>query len=75
MTRRRSDIEAENHETEGLAELLEFRLHAIALVLTGIVLAMRLVAGRQDLTPTAESWQNASVDEPGAEAPPSWVRD
>ncbi len=53
MIRRQRDIDTQNHEVEKLAERLELRLHAIALILTAVVLAMRLVAGRQDLTSEA----------------------
>jgi hypothetical protein len=50
MFRRQKDIDARNREMEALAERWELRIHAIALALTAVVLAMRLVAGRQDLT-------------------------
>jgi hypothetical protein len=50
MIRRQKDIDAQNREMEQLAERWELRIHAIALTLTAVVLAMRLVAGRQDLT-------------------------
>jgi hypothetical protein len=57
MFRRQKDIDARNREMEALAERWELRIHAIALTLTAIVLAMRLVAGRQDLTSDA-GWED-----------------
>ena len=60
-----SDIHAHNRKTEALAERLELRIHAIAIVLTAIVLSMRLVAGRADLTS-----DDASAAAPAAEPPP-----
>jgi hypothetical protein len=50
-----SDIEIRNRETEAMAQHLADRIHVIAFVLTLIVLGMRLVAGRQDLTSAAPS--------------------
>jgi hypothetical protein len=73
MTLRWRDIEARNRETEALADRWELRIHTIALVLTGLVLAMRLVAGRQDLTPTEPSWDDTSIGVPGADGQPSWA--
>jgi hypothetical protein len=54
-----SDTEIRNRETEAMAQHLADRIHVFAFVLTLIVLGMRLIAGRQDLTP----------DAPGADAP------
>jgi hypothetical protein len=59
MIRRQTDIDAQNREMEKLAERWELRIHAIALTLTAVVLAMRLVAGRQDLTSDAY-WDDIS---------------
>lgn len=73
MTSSWRDIETRNRETQALAERWELRIHAIALVLTGIVLAMRLVAGRQDLTPTDPSSNEPSVEVPGTAGQPSWA--
>ena len=61
MTLRWSYIER-NRETELFAERLSRRIHAIALVLTAIVLAMRLVAGREDLTSDADRWEDTRSD-------------
>jgi hypothetical protein len=73
MTHRWRGIEARNRATEALADRWEIRIHTIALVLTALVLAMRLVAGRQDLTPTEPSVDDTSVGVPGAEGQPSWA--
>lgn len=63
-----SDIETHNRHTEALAERLELRIHAAAWLLTAIVLAMRLVAGRQDLTSDESRWGwETSSDEPAIE--------
>ena len=59
MTLRWSYIER-NRETEILAERLSRKIHAAALVLTAIVLVMRLVTGRQDLTSDAERWDTST---------------
>jgi hypothetical protein len=37
------------------------------------VLAMRLVAGRQDLMPTEPTWDDTRIGVPGAEGQPSWA--
>jgi hypothetical protein len=60
-----SDIHAHNRKTEALAERLELRIHAIAIVLTAIVLCMRLIAGRADLTS-----EDASPPAPAGEQAP-----
>lgn len=65
MIRRQRDIEARNREMEQLAERWELRIHAIALTLTAVVLAMRLVAGRQDLT--SDGWDDTSREPPAGE--------
>jgi hypothetical protein len=65
MIRRQRDIETRNREMEELAERWELRIHAIALTLTAVVLAMRLVAGRQDLT--SEGWSDTSQQSPAGE--------
>jgi hypothetical protein len=67
-----SDIEVYNRRTEALAERLELRIHALAWVLTAIVLAMRLIAGRQDLI-SDESWDAPSVELPAAETPSAGI--
>ena len=61
-----SEIAAHNRHTEALAERWELRIHALLWVLTAVVLIMRLVAGRQDLTSDETSWQGPS-DEPAIE--------
>jgi hypothetical protein len=66
MIRRQKDIDAQNREMEQLAERWELRIHAIALTLTAVVLAMRLVAGRQDLT-SDEYWDAPSQQESAGE--------
>lgn len=67
-----SEIAVHNRKTEALAERLELRLHAIAWILTAIVLAMRLVAGRQDLTSDGSGWHDRNADEaPSSPAPAS----
>ncbi|HWO10813.1 MAG TPA: hypothetical protein VNN80_15070 [Polyangiaceae bacterium] len=63
-----SEIHAHNRATEAMAERLELRIHAIAWLITATVLAMRLVAGRQDLTSDATGWDDPSPNEPAAEA-------
>ena len=45
-----SDVAIRNRETDAMAQHLADRMHVFALVLTVIVLGMRLIAGRQDLT-------------------------
>jgi hypothetical protein len=60
-----SEIETHNRATDALAERLELRIHTIAWVITAIVLAMRLVAGRQDLTST--DWGDPNADQPAVE--------
>lgn len=67
MTSRKKDIEARNRETEALAERWELRIHAIAWCLTAIVLAMRLVAGRDDLTSDGY-WDDSAESLPPGEA-------
>ena len=62
------EIAAHNRRTEALAERWELRIHALLWVLTAIVLTMRLVAGRQDLTSDGTSWHDPSADEPAIEA-------
>ena len=47
-----SDIEIRNREIDAMARHLAERVHVVAFVLTVIVLGMRLIAGRQDLTST-----------------------
>lgn len=54
-----SNIER-NRQIDALARRWEFRIHAIAIVVTATVLAMRLIAGTQDLTSDATSWQDES---------------
>jgi hypothetical protein len=66
MIRRQKDIDAQNHEMEQLAERWELRIHAVALTLTAVVLAMRLVAGRQDLTSDGY-WEDKSQQETAGE--------
>jgi hypothetical protein len=63
-----SEIAAHNRHTEALAERWELRIHALLWVLTAVVLIMRLVAGRQDLTSDGGSWHDPSAEEPGIEA-------
>jgi hypothetical protein len=62
-----SDTEIRNRETEAMAQLLADRIHVVAFVLTLIVLGMRLIAGRQDLTSDAMGADASSVT-PAAEA-------
>jgi hypothetical protein len=66
MIRRQKDIDAQNREVEQLAERWELRIHAIALTLTAVVLAMRLVAGRQDLTSDGY-WDDTNPQESAGE--------
>lgn len=65
-----SESEIHNRQTEALAERLELKIHALAWVLTAVVLAMRLIAGRQDLTSdeTRWGWERSLSDEAAAEA-------
>jgi len=58
-----SDIAARERKIEAFAEHLELRLHTVAMVVTVIVLAMRLVAGTRDLA--TDSW---STEEPSQDA-------
>lgn len=51
---------------DALAERWELRIHAIALTLTAVVLAMRLVAGRQDLIADSD-WQEPPAPPPTGE--------
>jgi hypothetical protein len=67
MIRRQRDIDAQNRQMEELAERWELRIHAIALTLTAVVLAMRLVAGRQDLTSDGY-WDGTSQEQTAEEA-------
>ena len=70
MYRRQRDIDNRNREMDALAERWELRIHAIALTLTAIVLAMRLVAGREDLTSDGADWPEPS-GEPSVVAAPA----
>lgn len=63
-----TEIAAHNRHTEALAERWELRIHALLWVLTAIVLTMRLVAGRQDLTSDETGWHGGSSDESAIEA-------
>lgn len=54
-----SNIER-NRQIDAMARRWELRIHAIAIVVTATVLAMRLIAGTQDLTSDASSWQEES---------------
>jgi hypothetical protein len=56
-----SDTEIHNRETEAMAQHLAERIHIIAFVLTVIVLGMRLIAGRQDLTSGAADGDASSA--------------
>lgn len=47
-----SDVEIRNREIDAMGRHLAERMHVVAFVLTVIVLGMRLIAGRQDLTST-----------------------
>jgi len=58
-----SESAAHNRYTEALAERWEVRIHAILWVLTAIVLTMRLIAGRQDLTSDGTTVHEPSTDE------------
>lgn len=60
-----------NRQTDALAERLELRFHAIAIVITATVLAMRLIAGTQDLTDEDATWQDESSSEQPAASVPS----
>lgn len=57
-----SDIAAHERRVDALAERLERNIHTIALVVTAIVLAMRLVAGTRDLAIDAWSHEEPSLD-------------
>jgi hypothetical protein len=63
-----SNIER-NRQTDALAERLELRFHAIAIVVTATVLAMRLIAGTQDLTSDSSGLQGES----SSDAPNAWL--
>lgn len=65
-----SNIER-NRQTDALAKRLELRIHAIAIVVTATVLAMRLIAGTEDLTSESSSWQEESASEESAAWLPS----
>jgi hypothetical protein len=65
-----SNIET-NRQTDALAKKLELRIHAIAIVVTATVLAMRLIAGTQDLTSESSTWQEEMNDESAAWLPSS----
>ena len=71
---RQKDIDAQNREMDALAERWELRIHAIALTITAVVLGMRLIAGRQDLTSDGSCWteptSEASVAAPPADTSP-----
>jgi hypothetical protein len=56
-----SNIAARERETEAFAERLELRIHGIALTVTAIVLAMRLVAGTRDLTADMSSFEDSGA--------------
>lgn len=57
-----SDIAANERKLEAFAERLELRIHAVAIVVTAIVLAMRLLAGTRDLASDTWSAEDSSVD-------------
>jgi hypothetical protein len=57
-----SNIAARERETEAFAERLELTVHKIALTVTAIVLAMRLVAGTRDLGTDMTSFDESSAD-------------
>lgn len=61
-----SNIAAQERETEAFAERLELRIHGVALMVTAIVLAMRLVAGTRDLTTDMSSIEDSRTDETAA---------
>ena len=61
MRRLWSDIAA-HRETQVFAQRLELTLHAISMVVAAIVLAMRLVAGTQDLSSEVPNSEEGSVD-------------
>jgi hypothetical protein len=67
MRRGWNDIDARSRENDAWAERLENRLHTVALVLTTIVLAMRLVAGTRDLADGSD-FEHESADAPATEA-------
>jgi hypothetical protein len=56
-----SNIAAQQRETEAFAERLELRIHRVALTLTAIVLAMRLIAGTRDLSTDAATLEESSA--------------
>jgi hypothetical protein len=58
----RSDIAAHELEVEAFAERLELRLHAVAMIVTAIVLGMRLSTGTRDLATDTWSTEDASAD-------------
>jgi len=57
-----SDVAIRNRETDAMAQHLADRMHVFALVLTMIVLGMRLIAGRQDLTSGTIEGANTGVE-------------
>ena len=59
-----SNIEIRNRETASVAQHLARRMHVVAVVLAVIVLGMRLIAGRQDLT-------SGTIDGDGTEVAPA----
>lgn len=58
-----------NRQIDALAMRWELRIHAMAIIVTATVLAMRLIAGTRDLTSEAPSWQ----DEGSSEEPAAWL--
>jgi hypothetical protein len=73
MRRTWSDSEARTGELDALCERLELRIHAIAMLVTAIVLAMRLVAGTQDITSEPASAEYESTDAAAPDAAALWV--
>jgi hypothetical protein len=57
-----SDIAAHEREVEAFAERLELRIHAVALIVTALVLGMRLWAGAGDLVGDTSSAEQGSAD-------------
>lgn len=62
MRRRWFEIQKRNRDIDAMAERLELRIHIIALVLTAIVLAMRLVTGTTDLTGDAADAEGLAAE-------------
>lgn len=60
MQRAWGNIPERDDEAEALAQRLEIKLHAVAMILTAIVLAMRLVAGHRDLVISESAWLDAA---------------